>query len=661
MAVRESPQPFPIADFTEGLMVAREPWISPKNAFRTMTNARVFRGRLEKRTGVSRFAETTGDSSDRTFTTVSPGNNASTHIFNNLIEGTFPDFGERIIPESITLSAPLGAAAALIYAEMDMNTLEWRESTSQWTYSIVDQGGSTVLGTVLFDPTGGAPYNFAMDWSVHPSYDSPRVGQLTIDYRVAANDPVMGLHRFTDTSGDFSIALDTNRVYSYNAGNGYYAPQGKSTSYAAYFTGDNEDYWWVWDFDDWPVFTNGVDAPVRWDPTAATNSSVIEMETDWNGAGQELDTCKFLVRFGGRCIYFNTTESGTRYPTRARWTAAGSFTTWNSPNDWADAPVELGEAVSCEFIGDRLFVAFENGWFELRLTGDVNAPFEWVPAISRFGAVSVNSLIKDNERLLHRSETSMQAIDPNGQYYMDVEIPDLVLGYNPGETQQCVAIRNEAQRAFWWTAAKELDERPGHILVATYTEDTEVSWSEYTRAYNAFADFESNQTPTWNSLGPLTWNQLSGFTWNNAQVGRPGFVQTLAGGDDGVVYIFNANSIDNMYIEGPQNIPMEVVSQELAPFPGQRAVMTWIDVYAEAGSGAELSLSFFADHQPAAYKSITIDLTPTLSSTKVYRRVPIGRSAQYHRIKITNNDNVTVKIDALVPFFRPAGRVVEFS
>lgn len=660
MAVRQSPQPFPIADFTEGLMIAREPWISPKNAFRSMTNARVFRGRLEKRTGVTRFAETTEDATDNVYvTTQGP---ETVFLFNNIFEAGFPDWANRIVAESVICSVPLGAAAALIYSEMDMSSLRWGTNggSDAWVYDVVAQGTSTIIGTAVYVPGTNAAWNFGIDWTLHPDYDSG-TSQMTVNYRVSPEDPIMGLHRFTDTSGDFSLALDTNRIYSYNASNGYYAPQGKSTSYAAYFTGDNEDYWWAWDFDDWPVFTNGVDRPVRWDPTAATNASVIEMETDWNGAGQELDTCKFLVRFGGRIIYFNTTESGTRHPTRARWTAAGSFTTWNSPNDWADAPVELGEAVSCEFIGERLFVAFQNGWFELRLTGDSNMPFEWVPAISRFGAVSVNSLIRDNERILSRSETSMQAIDPNGQYYMDVEIPDLVLGYNPGETQQCAAIRNEAQRAFWWTAAKNLDERPGHILVGTYTEDTEVSWSEYTRAYNAFADFESDQTPTWNSLGPLTWNQLSGFTWNDAQVGRPGFVQTLAGADDGVIYIFNASSTDRMYNDGDTNIEMTVETQELSPFPGQRAVLTWIDVYAEAGSNATLTLEFFADHQSAAYKSVDIDLTPTLSATKVYRRVAIGRMAQYHRFRITNNDDVTVKIDALVPYFRPAGRVVEFS
>ncbi len=47
---------FPIVDFASGLYTAKDAWLSPQDAFQTLTNASVFRGRIKERDGSAIFA-----------------------------------------------------------------------------------------------------------------------------------------------------------------------------------------------------------------------------------------------------------------------------------------------------------------------------------------------------------------------------------------------------------------------------------------------------------------------------------------------------------------------------------------------------------------------------------------------------------------------------
>ena len=652
-------EPFPIAQYVDGLALSREPWLSPQNAFRRVSDARIFRGRLEKRSGFSRFAEKTSETADTTVAShVAIGSTRQYRVNVGL---------DRPLPETVSFEYGNGADPT-IYAEVDPTTEKYFASpelsayflvTDAWVWDVVETGTNNVIGYLKYDPVLGQS-NAVVDWELHSDW-LEEGGVIDMSFRLPDTDPVMGLKRYKNDSGTYPLLMDTNRVYLYDSSVGYYKPQGKGASYAAYFTGDSEDYFWTWPVDDYIVITNNVDPPVKWDPAAGVASSVSDMPTDWTGGANQLDRCLMAVRIRGRMVYLNTREAGSDYPTRARYTAPGSFTAWNSPLDFVDAPTELGEIVTGAFIGERFFVGFEDGWMELRSTGDAIRPLEWRPFISRFGAVSKLSTIPDNERLLSRSDTTMQALDPSGQYYFDEKIPDLVLGFSATNTHLCVGVRNEAKRAYWWTYVNSLDSRPKNILNASYDESGMVAWSQFNMDFNVFSEFDSETAATWNSLGPKTWEAYAGLTWNEARAGAAGFVQLIGGAPDGVVYVFDSSTSDELAWDGPSSVRMQVETQELAPFPGDRAHMAWIDVYADASSGASLTLTFYIDKSTSASLVRTIDLSPSGSSNKVYRRVPVGFNAAFHRIKIESSSDAQVNIDALVPWFRPGGRVRVFG
>ena len=660
-------EPFPVADFQVGLYLPKEPWLSPRNAFRKLENSRVFRGRLQKRSGFVRFSEITAASADSTVLAVSAGGDPLVMTYR-----IDPASTARIVPESVLFTSDNGAGPD-ITAQLDINSERWiatgdtpnpyiGASYEIWVWDIVETGTTTVMGAFFYDPTPPFSVGCAgiIDWELHSGYVDRATDDGSMAYRLTEITDITGLVRYRNKDGDFSLAFDENRPYLYDASAGYYKPQGTGASFADFLTADSEDYVWTWPLHNYLVFTNGVDPVYSWDPTASANDSCVEMDTDWAGGSNELDTCRLVLAFQSRLLYFNTTESATRFPTRVRWTLAGSFTAWNSPLDFLDAPTDLGEIVTAEFIGERLFVGFDSGWMELIYTGDANKPFDWRPFISRFGAVSKLSTIPDNERVLSRSKTTMQGLDPTGQFYIDQEVPDLVGSFSADAFHLCSGVRNEDQKSFWWTYADSGESRPDHILNATYDEAGQLSWSTYDLSMNVFSEFDSLQTPTWNSLGPLTWNELGSVTWNDARVGIAGFTQIIAGGQAGMVYRFGTGSKDN-YPAGPQNIPLSIEGQKWAPYPGQRAHWGWLDLYADASSTSQMVLYFYADSESAAYETKTLTLEPSLGSQKIYKRIKVDRTALFHRIKIVSEGAAPLVIDALVPWFRPAGRAKEFG
>jgi len=651
-------QPFLIADFTDGLSLQKEPWLSPKNAFRKLENARSFRGQLVKRDGYTRFGSLAEEATEQNWTTAPDFGSGSAFV---MYTTSLPS--EYWVPESIRATAPLGAASATITIVVDVGSVTPSPASnpSTWLYNLVNSGGSTVVGAIAFswDPaTSGYHQTVTIDWTLHPDQVLTS-GNTTLHYRTIDDQPITGLVRFRNNDGDFTIAMNKERVFQYDATDGIFEPQGLGGAYTAYFTGTDDDYFWTWPGDDYLLMTNGVDPVHYWDPSVAVGSRVAEIATAWGGAGNELDTCRLVIRFRGRTLYFRTTESATVFPTRVRWTDAGSYTSIDALA-FADAPATLGDIVTGGVIGNRIFIGFEQGWMELVATGDAVSPFQWEPLVSRFGAVSKLSTIQDNERLLSRGDTTMQAVDPNGQYYFDQKIPDLVKNFRSDKSDLSVGIRNEPQRSFWWTYVEGAETAPNNILVATYDEANNIGWSQYTNLpFNVFSEYESDQTPTWDSLGPLTWDDYSTVSWDDARVGVAGFTELIGGSRDGTVYQFGISATDNMFGTGRSSINMIAETQSLAPYPGQKAHLGWVDIYADAVANSSITLTFYVDSKSAAYKSVTLDLSSS-DSSKVWRRIVIGKTGSFHRFRIETDTSYAVRIDAVVPYFRPAGRIREF-
>jgi hypothetical protein len=669
-------EPKPIAAFTEGLSLAAEPWLSPNNAFREMVDARIFRGQLEKRSGTSRFAE----SGIQELTPV-PRLSFGTEVNGGVDLAADMTLYEpspntrKAVPESCVFWHPNDGITPMT-GEIPPQRPVWYEMTGNfvthpmglgfvWVWKIYETGTTTQIGELFWKDDGTPRTQARVLWHLHsglavdPTLD-PGV-TATMAYWYNPENEIVGLTKYKNVVGENSLCMDKESLFLYDPVEGFYKSQGKGSAYT-YFTGTDEDYFWTWPLADYIVMTNNVDPVQRWNPSSPVATSITEMPTDWTGAGNMLTTCLLVLRFKGRLLYLNTSEvTDGLQPTRARWTGAGSFVVWNSSLDYLDAPNELGSIVTAQFIAERLFVGFEKGWMELVSTGDAILPFKWREFISRFGAVSKMSTIKDNERLLSKAKTTMQGLDPNGQYYIDQAIPDYhILEYNQDAIDLCSAVRNEDQRGFWWTYVEPADTRPNNVLCATYDEEGNLSWSKYAMRFNSFAEFDSDQSPTWDDLGPETWDDYPTTAWDSASVGSAGTTNIIGGTDKGLVCKFDA-SLTDFRPDGPGTIAFDITSQDFAPYPMQNAHWGWVDFYMRASEAALLTLYFYSNKREGAYLTKTISLAPSGLSEKIYRRVTVDRTAAFHKFRIQNSDGRPICIDAIVPWFRPAGRIKGFN
>lgn len=648
-------EPFPITDLKDGMFLAREPWMSPKTAFRILQDCRSFRGQIVKRGGYRLFAEISNSTSaTRTIKTSTSGSGLSRFSIHTL--------PSRPVINSIIFdnNAGPGGAGATIYAVIDPAAAFYDTITTRtWTWLIYAQGTTTLIGTLVHDLDLNT-WVASVQWPAHPGWIGQSTDEGYISYWVNPDTEIVGLARFRDAGNDYFLACDPDNVYKYDPTAKFYKLQGfAATGFAGPFTGDNSNYFWFWPVDDYIVMTNNIDPVCKWDPSLATADSVIEMPSDWVTPGtNELDTCKLVFQFAGRTVYVNTVENTTRYSGRMRWTDSGT-TNFRSASDYQDAPKDLGDAITGQFIGERLFIGFDNGWLEIERTGDEQRALQWRLHTSRFGAVSHLSTIKDSEKLLSRSDTSMQQIDPNGQSYIDLKVPDLLTTFSTRYRDLCASIRFELERSFWWTYVSRQMSRPDGVLCAVYDEENQLSWSQYTMPFNVFSTFDKQDLKTWDQLGGRTMDSYAGQTIDSLGSGSVGTNRVIGGQSDGVIYIFD-ESVKDYTWNGISRINMVLDSQKLTPFPGQRSHFGWIDILIDSAVSCLLKISFFKDEDENSYTVKTITATPIPGSSKIMRRIKVDKTAFFHRFKIETLDDVPIAFDAFIPWFRPAGRMRQF-
>lgn len=638
-------EPFPIADFMAGQFAGKEPWLSPANAFKELTDGRIYRGRLEKRRGYSRLSEL-GSAASTINGSGSGANSSATYVIAHSVttEGLFAN----LIPETAGFAWP-DASAGTLEAKLDLSQypLDLTDTTAPLIDVVDASTGSTVIGFYLIVAGG-----FVVDWTLHPDYTGAGANRGTLDYFAPAGDPVTGIASFTDADGAESLlAFDTDSIYVFDDTTQTFQKDASAVT----LTGTAEDYVWTWPFDDFLMFTNNVDPVYKFTPGGSPTIEQIATEFDSGSGGNDLDTCLLVMRYKGRAIFFNTKENGTRYPRRARWSLSGAFESHDATGlAFADAPSHLGQIVTGQMIADRIFIGFELGWMELVDTNDSNQPFRWEVTTARHGAVAKMGTIQDSYRLLHRTQYAIEAIDPNGQYRVDGALPDYVLQLDASKQNMCAGARNDPFRAFWWSFARTSDSTPARILAAQYDDKDELSWSVYRMAFDVFGTYSNVQPATWDSFGPKTWDELT-FPWDAAR-GTTGFRSLVGGTQDGIVYLFDDSDND-----GGVPIVLEAKSQALSPYPGMRTHLGWVDIYASATDGASLEIGWSRDNKLAVEKSMTVDLTPDVVTNNVYRRVLINKVSSFHTLTLTLSGSSFAAIDAIVPWFKPVSRMREFA
>lgn len=516
---------FMIAPISTGLETDVKPWILPDDAFATLTNAYVFRGRVRKRFG---SYLTGADPSDPQLSRL--------RIQVNTTDGAFDASG--------TVPGIVFAVGQMFSIGTELFTV-----INSGLASMNDTGN---VGIASFNTANGA-YNFvAADFANTAVYWYPGL-------------PVMGITNFEtgNINDEPTFAFDTQFAYQYTAGSW-------SRLGTAVWTGDNSQFFWS---DTWQgntaseniLFVTNFNIPDNikyWDGATWTNF------TPLYNATQIIVTARIVINFKNRLLFFNTVENIAGIPTafysRCRYSQNGSPIQADAFRE--DIPGKGGyidaatqeQVITVEFLKDRLIVFFERSTWELVYTGNEVFPFTFQKINTELGCESTFSVVPFDKVTLGVGNVGIHACNGINVERIDEKIPQAVFAiHNDNDGVKRVAgIRDYYVEMVYWTfpSITRSTDFPftNRVLVYNYATG---SWAFNDDSITAFGYFQNQTNITW-ATSTETWQEAVQIWGSGIQQAR--FRQVLAGNQQGFMFIIEpdesrnaaALSITNMTVSG---------------------------------------------------------------------------------------------------------------
>lgn len=512
---------FLVAPYQSGLQRDQEPWLIPEDAFETIENAYVWRGRVRKRLGSSLLE----GNEDNWRLRVSLGDTDGNGDISVTVPGAIFKVGQRftIGTEVFTVNS-LGTPATLL------------------------DTGSATLAT--FNTTTGALVITGAD-------------PTTTCYYYPA-EPVMGLRLRENTDLNFepTVAFDTQFAYQRSGGAWLQLDNGTAPTINQIWTGDNANFFWTTNYRSTNPYeqafyvVNGVRAD-RIQYLVQGSTTWVSLRPQLNaGASRFLDSCLLLLPFKDRLVALNTLETdggSVQFENRARWCQNGdptaAATAWldDTPGrgGFIDAPTSQA-IVTAEFVKDRLVVYFERSTWELIYTADSTLPFRWAQINSELGAESTFSIIGFDEAALGVGNVGIHACDGVNVRRIDEKIPDEVFRVHNGNDgpQRVYGIRDYYRELVYWTfpSSGSNPTFPNRILLYNYRNQT---WAIFLDSFTCFGYLQRDSDVTWANVGDRypTWAEWN-EPWASAQA-QSQFPFIMGGNQEGYTPVLDADKPSN--------------------------------------------------------------------------------------------------------------------
>ena len=552
---------FLIAPINTGMQTDLKPFLIPDDAFESLENCYVFRGRVRKRFG----GTLTG--SGATTPLVAP-------FYSRLSVQVGTTDGSGNI--SVTVSNSVYAVGQSFVIGNDVFTV-----VALGTPGVLQHTGAATTAT--FNTTTGALVinGAAINTAVYFYPGLPVMGLTTYDLTgVSINDQP-------------AYAFDTQWAYVYNGTR--WVRSGTGTT--PMWHGTNSDFFWAWN---WRGATDAVRAMFVSNyfvvnPNGAGNAnddpiwSTIDGNT-WVAAigangfyfapaggaphtGPFIVTARIIVGFKDRLVLLNTIENNnggglgtnTQYVNRARYPKNGSpydTNSWYEQNqtdnaasansNWAgagflDAPTDEA-IVSAQFIKDRLIVDFERSTWELAYTQNQVLPFVWQKINTELGSESTFSTVPFDRHVLTMGTVGVHACNGSNVERIDNKIPDEVFSIRKANNgvYSVAGIRDFYTEMVYWSFPQDTlpspfsTQYPNKVLVYNYRLG---AWALNDDTITAFGYFNQETDETWNSQLSLTWADAN-FAWGEASEQNP-FRSVIAGNQEGYVFVIDADNSRN--------------------------------------------------------------------------------------------------------------------
>lgn len=601
-------QSFPIYDMKSGMHLDKKPWLLPKDGFKRLTNAYLYQGVLNKRKGYEEFGRIV-------------------HFVNDESLGTTVD--QQFTYNGTLAQKPLRAGDLVI-------------STADAGEKFTDNGNGTLTG----DGGGSGTIDYTTGvWSI--TYGSNPGGghAITADYNYFPGHPVMGIFNYYTNVGSAQLlGFDTKRLNEYNTSTHKF----EDVTGQDEWSGADDNFVWTENWKNRMFITNNKDRIKSYDGENLTN---LLMDIDGDEVN-EVDTCLLLFAHKDRLIALRTREDATLFAQRARSCKPGNPDIWDEADGgwYGDAPT-IDWIMGAEFIGDDLIVWFERSIWMLKYTGNPNSPFRWQKVPSNEGCYAPFSVIPFADELLAMGATSLLGCDAFEAYPIDKKIPDFMLEANPQKIHYTYGAVLEELRQNWWLYVSQNATVPDKALVLNYLEG---SWSAYDIVLHCLGYYSFEDDPILDDIEE-TFDELE-ITFDEKTM-VAGYPITLGGDIDGYIYHLNKGGSDN-----GANIKLEIEGGRWNPYieQGQKARAGYIDFLVDRDPGITVNIDFYIDQINTPYRTETLTFDSEISlEEKVWKRVQCNVVGNFHRIRIYHNaKNQTPAIHAIVPWFKPVGRLI---
>jgi len=521
-----------IAPFQTGLEKDKESWLLPQDAFITLEDVYVWRGKLRKKQGYTLLGRLHNDVT----LPEALGNTAGAGTTFNAVLASQP-----VSPGTLTVTA-----GALSFQDNGNGTLSETTGAATYNYGTIDYESGTI-----------------------DLYMNPGVGVVAVAataYRILPRLSCMGLGLYENTlvNEENLIAFDEDYSYLYNTATSVFDELDDAAGNVQTWNGDNYDFFWTCNY-----YYDTSANYLFWATNNVANSVVggqtqdgiqIFNGTAWyaqtpviDAVATELRGCLILLPYKDRMVALNTLEgaAATRYPNRARWSQNGvpytttlggaDATAWRhdqiGKGGYIDAPTRQA-IVSAAFIKDALVVFFERSTWQLRYTGNELLPFIWEQVNSELGAESAFSPVGFDKGIFAVGDKGIISTSGIDVERIDQKIPDEVFNFHNDNTgpARVHGIRDFYNEMVYWTFPNDDpdDTFPDKVLALNYIDG---SYSIFNDSFTCFGRYQERSDYTWDTLPFATWDDWN-IPWGSP-ISQSYFPSLIAGNQKGLVLKLN--------------------------------------------------------------------------------------------------------------------------
>lgn len=690
-----------ISDLVSGKITRRDRWLLPPDGFGTLDNCILKRGVLEKRQGsitLGQIVKIDTDTQNPTLQT-NPVMGIANHLsgsteqllvfdkerMNRLVPDKISNIALLSVadlggsPNEVRFTVASGSGLAANDTVTISNTVNYDgtyrvEAVAATTFDIESAYVAETMGAtsevsqetftdvsqhrIRFDFANQSGYTPANGDVIEQAVSGATgtVDVVIIDYGTFGNQDAVGTIIFDDGTVTGTFVVDEQLFESGTPANivGDSTTAGNDSNW----TGDNTDFFWT---ENWTLgseastyITNNNDPIEIYDGTNLTQLS-IDIGLDSARTGEnDVGRARLIFLYKERIVVLSTEEGGIDYNQRARWSTIKDPQSWPTEN-FKDAPTE-DFIVSADFLGDSLYVWFENSVWRLAYTGDSVSPFEWERISAQDGAIAQMSITTRNN--LQRGIGPTEILGNNGNIVsaIDEKIPDTVLEWNPDSAAFSVSADVEEERQIYFTYARvdtaenaDGNKYPDRALVLNYEDN---NWATFRLPIHSmgFSTLESDITwdtdEAWEDIDSA-WNQLNTVS---------GYPLTLIGNHGGLIIQLNTGGSDD-----GDPIEFNALTARFNPFSeqGLKAKCWKVEFLCDVDSGVSFDVDLFLDTDDASYQTTTVTTSSVDGSdAKAWYAVYSGAVGYFHSANITNNASGNrPRIHAMRWWFKPSGRV----